>query len=789
TTASTGSINLGGVTINLSHDFDSVADGGSLLAVANGNVTLGPIMTNTNDSTGASSAGSVTVIASGNIGLDSISLASAGGGTNGDLTVSAATPTIVNPFTVQDGSVTSGSFVSGAATTGNVTFNNDVTGADAVTVASLGMLTTAVGASVQGNSVALQGGEIGTGVATPFTTDTQLLAVPTTNNAFINNLNVGMLTLAGSDATNTLNIVTAGDLTSSASFNLPTMALTANDFNLSGNFSGTTLSLTSVDDLLNGDVTGVIAATNYNLRTTGAGSDIGNGTGARFNIGANVSNVTATSDQGGVFLQSTRGVLQNIGASTSAGAFDFLGAGPVTIGGNITTTNGDLNITTAAAGNLTVGAGVILTANGTGANGNMVLANLGTDAALTKIILQAGSQLLTNAAKAGVGSISLQVGAAFPPPTGGKGPKTVTQLSTPPGVINWGAKAKKRVQVAGTPVTVNAEGANVNFQTQFLAGIQLNANVNIHADPPVAQPLNASAAKAVVPQQGVNAVDNANPVLVADMSAQMVTPELALPTMDAVLNPTVQTISPATNYGATKLMTAEQRMKGSVEKCAASDDDSYITSYGAPLACEAAICSDSDLGIKSCVAESGESEAVERIELSDRVVLRKGNVLFVPFRDTVVETPKGIVKIAARSVAMVASTESSLAVYDIDDNHKGSVVVEAEGRTMTLSPGRHITIANHKGEFEHVNAIETVMHRGMRAQMVRDGVKAFSSEFSIPTAVDSIKPLKAMALSKHPHASKVADHMMKTAAVIMHLTNGAGNFQAYMKPRMTAINW
>lgn len=61
------------------------------------------------------------------------------------------------------------------------------------------------------------------------------------------------------------------------------------------------------------------------------------------------------------------------------------------------------------------------------------------------------------------------------------------------------------------------------------------------------------------------------------------------------------------------------------------------------------------------------------------------------------------------------------------------------------------------------------------------------SEFSIPSALDSVKPLKALVQSNHPEAKKVAARMMKTTAVVMQLGGGAGEYQHYFKPRMSAM--
>lgn len=210
------------------------------------------------------------------------------------------------------------------------------------------------------------------------------------------------------------------------------------------------------------------------------------------------------------------------------------------------------------------------------------------------------------------------------------------------------------------------------------------------------------------------------------------------------------------------------------------EDNSYMVSgsTGPANAAEASICTDADLGTAGTAAH---------IAHSDRVVVKKGNVLFVPFRNTVVETPQGNVLIEAKSVALVSVSDDKLAVYDLEDSHKGAVSIEAHGHKVALAPGSHLTIANAKsGEFAQVNAIEAIPHRNVVSKAIKNGVKLHTSEFSVASAIQTIKPLQAMMGSKHPQAKRVADRMMKTTAILLTL-GGNGEFQHFFKPALTAM--
>ncbi len=198
---------------------------------------------------------------------------------------------------------------------------------------------------------------------------------------------------------------------------------------------------------------------------------------------------------------------------------------------------------------------------------------------------------------------------------------------------------------------------------------------------------------------------------------------------------------------------------------------------------EAAICTDSTLSGDI----GGQQLGIQTIEHSDRVVIKKGAVLFVPQKVTTVETPHGVVRIDAQSVVLLSSSEAGLAVYDLEDQHKGSVSVLSNGHHVLLSPGRHVMITPHHGaDFAQLNALETISHRNVQSE-VKNGHRAHTSEFSVISAMDSVRPLRLLAMSKHSQAKHIADRMMKTTAIMMHLSGNGGQYQHYFKPRMTAM--
>lgn len=360
------------------------------------------------------------------------------------------------------------------------------------------------------------------------------------------------------------------------------------------------------------------------------------------------------------------------------------------------------------------------------------------------------------------------------------------------GTIFWGKRASKYNQPINTFI---AKGADIVLNNAFSSKNIIFSGATINADPPVAEgtptftftsPQVAAAQPATL---ATDAQGNMQTMFGFDTDNAMVTSDLSVLNLNAA--PQAQyannaalvtgNIASLTQANIASSTTGNQARANTTFAQVADDDDSYVIGSAASTGeTGAAICSDAEIGV-------AQGKGIERVQHGERVVIKKGNVLFVPFKDTTVETPKGNVHIKAKSVALVSISEAGLAVYDLEDQHKGSVSVESNGHNIVLSPGRHVLVtAHHKAEFAQVNAIETVAHRNV-SSTIKNGTKAHVTEFSIPTALDTIAPLKAMVKSSHPEAKKIADRMMKTTAIILQIGGGAGQYQHYFRPRMTAM--
>ena len=497
--------------------------------------------------------------------------------------------------------------------------------------------------------------------------------------------------------------------------------------------------------------------------------------------------------------------------STGGAGFNLHTTGGNTTLHTITTTKGAI-VVTENAGNMLLANGELLTAN----NGLLTLQNTNTAGSIT-----IGDDAKVQTLQKG-GTVSIVIGATIPKtgtnPFPGAGPfpagVTAQQTGSTKNFIFFGAPGVVTSTNAATPgannSVVTTKNANVLFSGTVGGSISLGLRSVVLADPP--DHLSTPSIAAAMPVSDTkSAIGNASRMFGFMSENATVTSDLsvlnlnAAPQMQVANNATLMTAtnaaSPAQAPGlnitkggfsieAINAGTIKSGLAGVIGRstfatnAAADEDNSYAVGFcPMPGMTEGAICSDSEI-VSAQVAGAAH---VQSIQHSDRVVIKKGNILFVPFKETTVETPNGIVHIDAKSVALVSSSEAGLAVYDLEDQHKGSVSVESNGHNVVLCPGRHVLVTPHQqAEFAQVNAVETIAHRNVTST-VKNGMRAHTSEFSVLTALDTVKPLKALAMSKNAQAKQIADRMMKTTAIILQLGGAGGQYQHYFKPNMTAM--
>jgi hypothetical protein len=221
------------------------------------------------------------------------------------------------------------------------------------------------------------------------------------------------------------------------------------------------------------------------------------------------------------------------------------------------------------------------------------------------------------------------------------------------------------------------------------------------------------------------------------------------------------------------------------------EDDSYIISTGSNQRVGSlAVCAAPALvELFKSLPESETGCGVAAVQSAEHLDVRNGTALLVADRDMEIALKAGTLKLAEGAVVLVSNTENGTAVFDFHDKGKGTVCLDIAGKTVALSPGRHLHATSHPSrDFAEVNGLDMISHRRVSTSVITGGVTLHSSEFSTLSAMEMIGPLKKVMSSTHPEARKLAQQMIKTSAVLMHLGAGASeDFKPYGRTRMTSL--
>jgi autotransporter family porin len=286
-------------------------------------------------------------------------------------------------------------------------------------------------------------------------------------------------------------------------------------FNLASNgvIGRSSIKLTASQDMTGAIVPAANLSTAVLFLTTNSAKNIG-AIGTPLQIGNGAEEVRLNS-AGVAVVQSSATTTVKLGPSTSAGQLNFSTAGPLTVTGDITTTDGDIQIT-GASGTLLIEDGVKISANSPTVNGNIFIGNAinGGNKKTDKLLIGDNVQLLATSGTKPGGTVNLQLGAlATKFSTLTKAPANVALNPINLGIIQVGKSSKPFTagKKGSQPLsTITADNAIVRFSNTLSSkNMVLGGGVIIIGDPPPSPaptPASASAEKSVQSNSGTSFV-------------------------------------------------------------------------------------------------------------------------------------------------------------------------------------------------------------------------------------------------------------------------------------------
>jgi hypothetical protein len=610
--------------------------------------------------------------------------------------------------------------------------------------------------------------------------------------------------------------LTATENTAGNAITLAGAALTTSNGPLTLNSGNNPLSITATNLSAGG---GNIAITGSNMSGDNA-STIANKSGG----------ITIVNQSGTMNLSST------LTASNGSLSITDNGSGTLKASGAMTVNNGNLTIAdTNAAGSIDIGlaAATSMQIN----NGNAVIQNINTSGSIT---LEGGTIIHGSATALNQGNVTVALGTLLTSKQltaqGLPAPANVTYAFTPGGTILFATGGPAPAFVSAGNV-LNAFGRAITLSAVpgSTGKINFEGNVTITADPPIA------AAAAALPAQSLGLVGAASvagqtagsaPVILSPAAGVNNTNNFAVlnfPTLNVApinngsanigFNSGVTSNAAAgitnlditdlgiTNLGATNLDTTNLGATnlditnlGATTGTALDEGDRLHSVYVQSAQPERAVVEpDKLLDLKipgariSRSLSGGVSEQHQRASTNSayKVVSRQlndGALLIASEQAQEIVTPLGTITLAKNALALVIADAASVSIYNLDDTRKDSIVLRSGKERISLSPGRHVTLTSRsKKSFAEINPIKTVGYRSLRSRSLNNVLQLHSAEFSLASAISTIKPIGQLISASDTADRRVGEHLIKTAAILEALSSQVTPYQLMALPETTAM--
>ncbi len=148
----------------------------------------------------------------------------------------------------------------------------------------------------------------------------------------------------------------------------------------------------------------------------------------------------------------------------------------------------------------------------------------------------------------------------------------------------------------------------------------------------------------------------------------------------------------------------------------------------------------------------------------------------------------GTVFVGKGALALIVSDSGALSVYNLDDTGRDAVVIMVGTNKINLAPGRHATITSSRASaFEMVNPIRTLGYRSVSSRTLGGDLTVHSSEFSLPSAMATIAPVRMLISSADQQQKKVGQHLLKTTAILQTLSAQGAPFMLKTPLEATAM--
>jgi hypothetical protein len=165
-----------------------------------------------------------------------------------------------------------------------------------------------------------------------------------------------------------------------------------------------------------------------------------------------------------------------------------------------------------------------------------------------------------------------------------------------------------------------------------------------------------------------------------------------------------------------------------------------------------------------------------------------GDLLYAPMADMIVSTAHGEIQIKAGSLVYVTTSGTTTAIYNLHDSCKNAVNVATSSGIRPLLPGSMIILSSKESiDLSSSNPVWSIGHRNVRTSAMGD-TNVTLAEFSLASAITRMPAVVALLQSKNPQERRLAQQLLKTAAVLTFVNKNSEPFRPLQRNPLLSIN-
>lgn len=166
---------------------------------------------------------------------------------------------------------------------------------------------------------------------------------------------------------------------------------------------------------------------------------------------------------------------------------------------------------------------------------------------------------------------------------------------------------------------------------------------------------------------------------------------------------------------------------------------------------------------------------------SNYIDLANGNILLNPEKDITVGTHAGNIYVGAEATVFIIECGNDVVLYDLFQTKPKQVAVIVGIHKLVMHPGRMLVITRQNtDDFEKIalncHSIAYSNAQPLNLHSQKDAITAFVANFSIPSALITIQPLKQLIASNNQQDKITLERLVRSSIIL-------GNSDAGVPPQ------